>query len=206
MGYGRKRARTRDQLIEAGLDAWAAKGERLTVLDVASRAGLANGTFYNYFQDRDELLDALADATVARLAEQAARDTEGAEPAWRFAVGSFRVLELVSENPTLGKVLLGLAMSGRTLSAASLVYVVDDLADGHAGGVFQMEIDEITFDLVIGFLGAAVRRIVAGEAEPQYSRRVVTRLLSLLGVPEERIAAIDSALAKNRHRDGKFNS
>jgi AcrR family transcriptional regulator len=57
----KKRELTRHQLIAAGIAVLAEKGEALTISDVVARAEVSNGTFYNYFTDRDELIDALAE-------------------------------------------------------------------------------------------------------------------------------------------------
>jgi AcrR family transcriptional regulator len=56
----KKRERTRHQLIAAGLAVPTEKGEALTISHVVARAEVSNGTFYhyNYFADRDELIDA----------------------------------------------------------------------------------------------------------------------------------------------------
>src|SRR6478735_4778578 len=61
-GYPRKRARTRRQLLDAGIAAIADHGTAaLTVGDVAGRAGVASGTFYNHFPSMAHLVDAVTD-------------------------------------------------------------------------------------------------------------------------------------------------
>jgi AcrR family transcriptional regulator len=64
----KKRERTRNQLIAAGVAVLAEKGEALTISDVVARAEVSNGTFYNYFADREELIDALAAHSLISLA------------------------------------------------------------------------------------------------------------------------------------------
>ena len=58
------RTRTRrEQILRAAAAAFADQGfHRAKVRDVADRAGLAEGTIYNYFASKDELLLALLDA------------------------------------------------------------------------------------------------------------------------------------------------
>lgn len=65
-----KGRRTRDALIEAG----AAIAERdglagLSVADVVEQAGVAKGTFYVYFTDREAFIDALHQRFYARVIE-----------------------------------------------------------------------------------------------------------------------------------------
>ena len=88
----KKRERTRRQLIAAGSAVLAEKGTALTISDVVARAEVSNGTFYNYFNDRDELIDALAEHSVISLAAESALQTTDQDPARRFAVATLRVL------------------------------------------------------------------------------------------------------------------
>jgi AcrR family transcriptional regulator len=64
----KKKERTRRHLIAAGLRVLGEKGQGLTVSDVVAEAEVSNGTFYNYFADRDELLEELAEHSVLSLA------------------------------------------------------------------------------------------------------------------------------------------
>ena len=66
-GY-KKKERTRRQLVEAGVRVLAARGEGLTVSDVVAEAEVSNGTFYNYFPDREVFIDAVAEHSALALA------------------------------------------------------------------------------------------------------------------------------------------
>ena len=84
----KKRERTRHQLISAGLGVLAERGEALTISEVVAAAEVSNGTFYNYFGDRDELIDALAEHSLIALAAESAIQTTAqpdALPSPRFA-------------------------------------------------------------------------------------------------------------------------
>src|SRR5579862_581009 len=70
-----RRARTRATILAAAFEIFDAKGVgRTTVEDVRERAGLARGSFYNYFQTYEDMLKELA-AEIARQinAEQSER-------------------------------------------------------------------------------------------------------------------------------------
>jgi len=76
-----KGRRARERLLAAG----AAIAERdglsgLTVAAVAREAGLAKGSFYVYFADREELVDALHQAFYADVNNAVARAVVGLEP------------------------------------------------------------------------------------------------------------------------------
>jgi AcrR family transcriptional regulator len=87
----RVREATRQALLEAAEQTFAEQGiEGSRIEDIAARAGIAVGTFYNYFQDRDDLLKSLAEVRretlMARL-DAAAAATRG-EP-WRAQLLGF---------------------------------------------------------------------------------------------------------------------
>ena len=57
----KKKERTRRHLIAAGLRVLGEKGHGLTVSDVVAEAEVSNGTFYNYFPDKQAVLRELVD-------------------------------------------------------------------------------------------------------------------------------------------------
>lgn len=66
---GRPRRSSRDTLRDAATELFLEKGyERTTVDDVARRAGVSRGTFFNYFSAKGDLLWAELDPVLAQLA------------------------------------------------------------------------------------------------------------------------------------------
>ena len=180
-GY-RKKERTRRQLIAAGLRVLAEKGHGLTVSDVVAEAEVSNGTFYNYFADREELLEALAEHSALSLAAAAAQERID-DAARRFAVATTRVLLRASEDDTWARVMLRLVSrpgSGVDLSR----YLREDLAEGFAQGRFDVGPDDATLDQVAGLIIMTIRRIVEGNAAPDAPQQAVQRGLRALGVDE----------------------
>ncbi len=186
----KKRERTRDQLLGAALQVLAEKGEALTVSDVVARAEVSNGTFYNYFSDREELIDALAEHSLIRLAARAAHETVEQDPARRFAIATFRVLERAEQDPGWGRAVLRLADHRRSLDHAVGRYLEDDLAEGFAKRRFALEPDAITRDLMVGLIILTIRRIVRGEAPEGHVERVIVRALSTLGIARAEAAEL----------------
>ncbi len=63
--------RTRRRLIEAAIDCFERQGfEETTTAMIAAEAGVAVGTFYNYFNDKREIILELLDQTDRELAEE----------------------------------------------------------------------------------------------------------------------------------------
>lgn len=195
----KKKARTRQQLLDAALDVLAEQGEQFNVVDVAARAGVSHGTFYNYFSDREELVAALVPVLVEAFAARAATEVDEPDPAARFAVITARALAVAAEAPELVRVALRLEAVQRGLLAGSpLAYLGEDLAVGFAAGRFDGPPDDATFDVVLGALLLAARRIVDGDAGLDHRRSVIRRLLTALGVDRAEAEALaDRAVARS---------
>ena len=186
-GY-RKKERTRRQLVAAGLRVLAERGHGLTVSDVVAEADVSNGTFYNYFADREELIEAVAEHSALALAAAAA-EAPIADPARRFALATARVLLHARADETWARVMLRLV--GRPGAGIDLSrYLREDLAEGHAQGRFNAGPDDANLDQVAGLVIMTIRRMVEGEALPDTPQRAVTRGLVTLGVDESEAAAL----------------
>ena len=70
-----RRARTRAKILSAAFELFDKRGvDRVTVEDVRERAGLARGSFYNYFLTYEEMLKALASDLARQInSEQSER-------------------------------------------------------------------------------------------------------------------------------------
>src|ERR1700759_3746327 len=77
-----RRARQREQLVEAAERAMAAKGlAGLKTGDLAQEIGVANGAVYNLVADVDELVLMVGSRTLARLAEPLSAAESNGPPA-----------------------------------------------------------------------------------------------------------------------------
>jgi AcrR family transcriptional regulator len=69
---GSQGARTRERLLDAAREAFEERGYQATrVDDITQRAGTSHGAFYLYFANKQDIMEALADETSARMFELA---------------------------------------------------------------------------------------------------------------------------------------
>ena len=69
----RKKQETRDRILSVAHEMLIAKGfEGTTLEQVAEEADVSKATFYNYFQNKDALLRAIAEIEIAAVGEQMA--------------------------------------------------------------------------------------------------------------------------------------
>ena len=191
----RKRARTRAQLIEAGLLAFATRGEAMTVTDVTTEAGVSNGTFYNYFDDLDDLVLVLAEHVGESIAEAAAAEPID-DPAARFADATARVLVMAEVDPTWGRAFLQVA--ARPGSAGDMLrHARADLDRGHREGRFTLGPEPAALDQLTGLVMMTIRRIVEGRGDNDTVIAAVARGLESLGVTRAEALALAATATTN---------
>lgn len=99
-----------ERLLDAAVSLFAKDGlEATSVLDITKKAGVANGTFYNYFNDKSEIIDAI----YQRVTESLVRDIIGSlelidDPAEQVALGTIWFLDAVSRDRHWGSMLAGM--------------------------------------------------------------------------------------------------
>jgi AcrR family transcriptional regulator len=189
----KKKARTRQLLLDTALDVLAEQGEAFTVADLAGRAGVSHGTFYNYFTDREQLVEALVPHIVSRFAERMAAAVTDTDPAARFARITANGFDMAVRDPQTVRVALRIdAVQQGLLTDGPLAQFGQDLTEGYATGRFAGSLDDGSLDLVLGTLLFAARRIVDGEHSPEYRISIMRRLLVALGIAADEAAALAS--------------
>jgi|SRR5581483_6840482 len=182
---GGVRARTRALLVDAAVRVFARDGTDAAIHEIAAEAGVANGTFYNYFRTREELVAAAS----ARLAERfhgaiAASRTAVDDPAERLAVGCRRFILQAISDPVWGAAIV--RVWGRTsrLNDATAAALQADLRAGRRRGRFTFANEAVAVDLVGGTVLAGMRRVLEGDAGEAHAAAIAAAILRGLGVPD----------------------
>lgn len=116
-GKPSKRERTRAHLINAALDVLAERGlEATSIDDFMEVAGMARGTFYNYFQSRDEVLVAVGRYVQDQVLEHVIASVSATwDDETTVAAVTFGLLRFFVDNPRLGWVQIRLGGGMRWL-------------------------------------------------------------------------------------------
>lgn len=188
----KKKARTRQLLIEAALRIYARKGPgELALNELAEEAGVSNGTVYNYFRTREEVLTAvgleLADQLSHRVAGASMGVSNGAE---RLAIGVRTFLRRAQEDVEWARALLGVVHYGEGMRTALAAYVRGDLDIGRLQGDFHYASEGLAMALVVGATTAAITTIVDGMHDEQVDSIVAEMVLLALGLPARKAARI----------------
>jgi AcrR family transcriptional regulator len=186
------RSRTRALLLDAAVRVFARKGAGAAAIhEIAAEAGVSNGTFYNYFRTREELVDATSRTLAERLFDDiTASSTAVSDPAERVAIGSRRFVLKAREDPTWGAAMLRVWAGSPVLNARTSKALVADLRAGKRKGRLQFASETAAIDLVQGTVLAGIRTILEGRAGAEHPSNVAALVLRGLSVDHDEADAI----------------
>ena len=181
----KKRERTRGALLDSALSVFAAKGYEATrINDITAHAEMANGTFYNYYQDKDQLLHDVALGLLVEIAGRTDREMAGLSHApSRVALAAAKLLMTAREEPEWINVLLQATDIAPEIQSATVQHMKKDLEMGVEQGAFKVEINLLLMNQVISLIKAAP--IVDRYMSDSTIRNTCEAILRLVGMGHE---------------------
>ena len=158
--------------------------ERLTTNAIAEKAGVSIGTLYQYFADKNTILDALIGLEMTRLAERVMKAFEGAapeRPGARIPILMEAIMKSYGGRARIHRKLLAyaLAQGPATRLDPLLAKVIALFASGNIALPGRSQLGSAdAFVLTHAFMGV-MRAVVAGR-EPPPLAEVQASLTSLL--------------------------
>jgi AcrR family transcriptional regulator len=189
-----RRARTQTKLLNAAARVLAAQGEkRVTIDDFIRAAGVARGTFYNYYKTRDEILDDLW-AKIGRnpFLEIQQICAEIADPAERLIAETRLVLARSENQPAWGWIVYAMSSDDEAVNDDLLLYPRPDLEIGRRGKRFRFDNLHSANDLVVGTVRTALKATLLGRNPPGYCENICFMLLRALGIDDDEAVGIVS--------------
>jgi AcrR family transcriptional regulator len=179
------RARTRSAIVDAALRLFAKKGIGATAIhEIAAEAGVSNGSFYNYFRTREEVVDAGVGLLAKRLTDEiSASYADVDDPAERVAIGSRRFMLKALAEPEWGAAVLRVWNSTPLMAKRVSDATVKDLKAGRRKGRFSFTSERAAVDVLQGTVLAAMRSMLEGGAGERHAEAVATMILRGLGLP-----------------------
>lgn len=183
-----KRDRTRHQLLDSAVKVFAAHGfEAASIQEIAAVAGVANGTFYNYFPTKEAILEAAAIHYGVSLCERidasCVQVEDGAE---RMAIGGRNYMLVALEQPDLARFMMSVALASPIWDERIRPYAYRDLLLGIKQKRFHVASKEAAMDLIMGTNLAAIRNILSGKYGRSHVTATAASILRGLGMsPKE---------------------
>lgn len=197
---GGKRERTRAALLDSAISVFASNGFAATrITDITDHAGLANGTFYNYYSNKHEVLSDVASGLAIEIVRQINDEMEGINNAVvRFVTATARLLETARWEPEWIDVLLGSIWIVPELQSAVIQFLCQDLELGVEQGHFDVEVDVVLVNQILALVRTAV--LLDRNVQEETIRRTCESQLRLLGLPAGRAARQVEKVLNRRHQ------
>jgi AcrR family transcriptional regulator len=183
-----RRQRTEARILESALRVFAEKGPDAPVIDDFVRAaGIARGTFYNYYRSTAELLEAVAHVLEDDLIRSIEMELEALQhPLERLATGVLLWLGKAQSDP----VWCSFVVRARRRAQGVERELGRDLRDGIAAGVLDVSSAAAARDLVVGTILEAMTRMTVERVPRTYCVEIARAILRGLGVERRRAAAV----------------
>ncbi|MEM1434900.1 MAG: TetR/AcrR family transcriptional regulator [Pseudomonadota bacterium] len=184
----KKRERTRSALLDSAISVFANKGfEATRITDITNHAELANGTFYNYYQDKDEILHDVAIGLSVEITSRINDEMDGlTHGPTRVTLATARLLQIARQEPEWVGVFLEGVFIVPELQSATVQYLRQDLELGIEQGHFTIEINLLLVNQILSLIRAAL--LLDPTMNDQTIAQTCEAVLRLLGTPPRRAA------------------
>jgi len=187
-----KRIRTRAALLAVARELFGHEGGKSTrIEEICEGAGVARGTFYNYFPSIDAVQEALFaelsrdfDEAVHLVFPELDSATERTAAAIRYYIGRG------IEDPQWGWGMVNTGMGTGLLTNDIAERVAATIQEGISAGEFSIGSAVAGRDLLLGTGLAATITLLKGEAPPRYPELTACHLLMALGVDPKTANAV----------------
>ena len=189
----RRKREKRNALMKSAFKLMSVRGkEDVTILQVTEDADVGFGTFYNYFESKDAIYDALVEEVLensGRVVDEAARQL--ADPAERLSVGIRYTVLQAQSDPVWGGFLAQTSFNSRYLSRGLGRFLTRDLQEGLAAKRFKT--DDWAMTLIA--IASTVVGVLTGEIERAQQGSSDSEIHSFLGLDAASIPERTAAVA-----------
>lgn len=180
-----KRARTRAQIVEAGVMLLAERPpEALTVDAVVEAAGVAKGTFYYHFQSIEELAAAVGEKLAKSFDDLLAPARLGMpDPIARMSFGFTQFLTKAIADPVWARLVVQSAQAPTEFARSVRANFKADLTEARAQGRLTVHDLELAADIGLGILLQVMRGTLQRGAAPDLVPQALDAALRAIGAP-----------------------
>ncbi|WP_210490991.1 TetR/AcrR family transcriptional regulator [Patulibacter sp. SYSU D01012] len=182
--HARRRETTRAKLLAATRTLIARQGADATrIQEITDEADVGFGSFYNHFESKDAIVEAVLAETVAAQAAEVERVAGELDDAAEVIAAAHRsFVRRAADDPDWGWLLLRLDVSHNVLRTALGPYALNDLRRGVASGRLRVADEALALYGMGGLLLASMRAVLDGAAPPDAAERHAEGVLRLLGL------------------------
>jgi AcrR family transcriptional regulator len=188
--HGRRARRaeeTRKNLMLAARELMASGGaDSITIQSITKAADIGQGTFYNYFANRDEVIDAVILDEVESLGNRLDHLTAGMSDAAEIYAFSLRhLMHTAVTDPVWGWLVVRMGIAQQGLLNQLGPRASRDIQIGINSGRFNIADLEVATAMTFGSLLAVMRDYLRSDAKKDPSSAYAENLLRMVGLSAE---------------------
>lgn len=136
----------------------------LRVDQITERADVAQGSFYNHFDSKEQAVEAVVEEAIEHLLDTITASSTNLPDPEEASIAPLRlIIRLTTEDPQLAGLLVNLDRADATFLRAVFPYAVTELERGVQEGRFEISDVGLAVTGVIGGMLAVMRRILDGD-------------------------------------------
>lgn len=180
-----RRKKTEAKILEAALQVFAEKGPDAPVIDdFIKAAGIARGTFYNYYSNTSQLLEATSNWLTDDLIESIEGELRTIkDPALRHGVGMRLWMRKAALDPAWCSFVAAIWFQGGYAQDAPL----RDIEQGMKSGEFSCPTAMCAWDITLGAIRQAMIRLLREPKlrKGKYCDQIVVTILQGMGASKQ---------------------
>ena len=197
----RRKRETRERLLRAAMTLMATRPkEAITINEITEAADVSFGSFYNYFESKEDIFERLAEEFLDAFAESLNRLAEVTDdPAEVLAASVRSALLRATEDPVWGRFFIQLSVSTRVFAHRPGQAFLRDIQAGLDAGRFHVSDPSMAIIAVSGtILAAAVVASELPDGEELAAEDASPVRLETAELPERTASAILQTLGLQR--------
>ena len=182
----RRRERTRAALVTAARSLVFERGhEKIAIQDITERADVGLGTFYNYFETKTAVFEAVLDDMRAAFNEELEKLREPVkDPAFIVAITLKHCLRAAQDHGQWRTFIAYAGLQGEHFLLQDEDQLLEDIKRGVAAGRFKVEDVHFAQSLIMGMVKHVTREIRDGHLNRKAMDDTTQYVLRMLGLPE----------------------
>ncbi len=181
----RRKRRNRERLVAAAASVMSRKGvDAATIAEITEQADLGFGTFYNHFESKERIVDAVLSSGLEELGEGLDRLTKDMDdPALRLATAVRHLLATADRDPIFAWFVLRMPDASTRLAKHFRHRAQRDVTLGVDSKRFTVD-DRTSLGVALGgMILEGMRAKLSGSATNDVDPHLAAYALRLLGVP-----------------------
>lgn len=180
----RRREQTRARLVDAATTLIARQGvERTRINEITELADVGFGSFYNYFESKDAIVNAVLSETAAAHAEAIVTATSAVDdPAEVISVAHRHFVRLAVADPKLAAVAVELVFTNRAIADSLRPFAREDLKRAVKAGRLDIPDIEVALHATGGALQGTIRGVLEGDLGADADVAHAALVLRMLGL------------------------